>query len=85
MRNLKNTLSFKKSFRGAGRESSNLAITISANQPIKGGMLQVIAEESACESHVQKDSALAGAEGYGHEANPRAGRSADRPAKAREL
>src|SRR6185312_12519141 len=61
---------YKKFFRGAGLESFNLAITISANQPIKGSMLQVIAEQSDCESRLQKDSAQAGAEGMATKANP---------------
>lgn len=43
--NLKSTLLFKKSFRDAGRESFNLAITISANQPIKVSMRKVIAAQ----------------------------------------
>jgi hypothetical protein len=78
----KNIRQFKKLLKSTGRESFNLAITKSANQPIKGGMLELIAMQTLSAINVQKNSALAGAEGMATTAYPRAGRFSDRPAKA---
>jgi len=77
---LKNILSFKKLFRGAGPKSFhlpifNLAITTSANQPIKVGMFKVVAAQNVARLACKKESARAGAEGMATTANPRAGRS----------
>jgi hypothetical protein len=62
----RNIRRFKKFLKSAGRESLNLAITTSANQPIKGGMLQATAGKAIYKILMQKFRPSRGG-GYGHQ------------------